>query len=189
MPMRMRSSLSEEFSRWVAQKWPASALAARPVEPADDHDGDAVELAHDGIGRGGALIGQRPDRRLQHAAGRILLAQIALERLEPRHADRDVGQPFAPRSAERVGDDDAQIVARQGAEAVAQPARGTVGVRGEETGRVGVDVGLVHARVRADPALVRLDDQHALVAPDYSTALAEYDFDQPRVATELLGHR
>jgi hypothetical protein len=72
------------------------------------------------------LVGHRQDGRLQHVAGRILLAQVALERLEPRHADGDVDQPLAPRPAEGVGDDDAQVVARQGPQPIPQLARGAV---------------------------------------------------------------
>ena len=55
----------------------------RQREPAHDGGGNAVELAHDGLGRAGQLVGHGEDRRLQRAAGRIALAEIAAQRREP----------------------------------------------------------------------------------------------------------
>src|SRR5215468_4924145 len=73
--------LSEEIAGRVAQEGAAAALSARPVEPADDDHGDAIELAHDGLGRRRQLVGDRKDGCLQHVACGILLSEIALERL------------------------------------------------------------------------------------------------------------
>ena len=60
----------------------------------------------------GQLVGQRQDRRLQHVAGGVELAEIALDRLEAGQADRDVDEPLAPGPAERVGDDDGRARGR-----------------------------------------------------------------------------
>src|SRR6266511_1645908 len=188
MPMRMRSFLSKEIAGRIAQERAAPAFTARPVEPANDGDGDPVELSHDRLGRARELVGHRDDRRLQHVTGRVLLAEIALDRFEPGHTDRDVGQSLSPGPPERVGDDDAQVVPRQGPQPGAHLPRGAVRVLGQKAGGVGVDVRLVHARVGADPAVLGLDDQHALVLPHDAAALAEYDLDQPRISPELLCH-
>src|SRR6266511_4025505 len=188
MPMRMRSFLSKEIAGRIAQERAAPAFTARPVEPANDGDGDPVELSHDRLGRARELVGHRDDRRLQHVTGRVLLAEIALDRFEPGHTDRDVGQSLSPGPPERVGDDDAQVVPRQGPQPGAHLPRGAVRVLGQKAGGVGVDVRLVHARVGADPAVLGLDDQHALVLPHDAAALAEYDLDQPRISPEVLYH-
>src|SRR5262249_41658848 len=75
--------LPEEIAGRVAQEGATAALSARPVEPADDDHGDAVELAHDGLGRRRQLVGDGKDGCLQHVACGILLSEIALERLRP----------------------------------------------------------------------------------------------------------
>src|SRR5256885_12491020 len=58
------------------------------------------------------LVGQRENGRLELAAGGGALAEVALERRDAAHADRDVRQALAPRPAERVGDDDGHVSAR-----------------------------------------------------------------------------
>src|SRR5437867_1680317 len=131
----------------------APRLATRPVEAADDDDGNAIELAHDGLGGGRELVGHGQDGRLEHVAGGILLAEIALDRLDARHADGDVGQALAPGTSEGVGDDDAEIVAGESAERFPELAGRAVGVLGQETGRLEIDVGLVDAGIGADPAM------------------------------------
>ena len=70
-------------------------------------------------------------------------------------------------------------------EPAAQGARGGVGIHGQEAGGVGVHVGLVDARIGADPAMVRLDDEHALGLADDAPRLAEYDLHQPGIAVDL----
>ena len=93
-------------------------------------------------------------------------------RLEPGEADRDVDEPLAPRPAEGVGDDDGELVAGERPQPLAQRARGAVGVLGQQAGGVRVHVGLVHARVGADEAVMRLHDEHALGLADDAPALA-----------------
>ena len=68
----------------IAQQGAARAVAARPVEPADDGHRHPVELAHDRLGGAGQLVGQGQDGGLEHVAGRIALAEIADDRLEAR---------------------------------------------------------------------------------------------------------
>src|SRR6266536_2025758 len=69
IPMSMASFLAEEIARGVAQEAATPALATGPVEPADDGDGNAVQLAHDRLGRPGQLVGESQDGGLQHVAG------------------------------------------------------------------------------------------------------------------------
>src|SRR5215813_4979536 len=178
--------LAEEISGGVAQEGAAAALAARPVEPADDDHGNAVEFAHDGLGRRGQLIGDGEDGRLQHMAGGVLLAQVALERLEPGHPDGDIREPLAPGPPEGVRDDDAEIVAGQGAQPIAQAPRGAVRVLGKETGGVCIHVGLIDPRVRADESVMRLHDEHALVLAHHAPALAQDDLYEARITPNLL---
>src|SRR5215831_19878141 len=180
--------LSEEISGRVAQEGAAAALATWPVEPADDSYGNTVELAHDGLGRRGQLIGDGEDGRLQHVAGGVLLAQVALQRLEPGHPDGDVREPLAPRPSEGVRDDDAEIVAGQGAQPLAQAPRGAVRVLGKETGGLCIHVGLIDPRIRADESVMRLHDEHALVLAHHAPALAQDDLDEARITPNLLRH-
>src|SRR5215831_501393 len=178
--------LPEEISGGVAQEGAAAALATRPVEPADDSYGNAVELAHDGFSRRGQLIGDGENGRLQHVAGGVLLAQVAFERLEPGYPDGDVREPLAPWPSEGVRDDDAEIVASQGAQPIAQTPRGAVRVLGKETGGLCIHVGLIHSRVRADESVMRLHDEHALVLAHHAPTLAQNDLDEARIAANLL---
>ena len=121
--------------------------------------------------------------------GRVQLAEIALERLKAGDADRDIGQPLAPRPSEGVGHDDGEGVAGQAPQTVAQRAGGAVGVLGQEARGVRVDVGLVDARVGADQAMMGLDDEDALVLAHDAAALAEDHLGEPRIAADLLGDR
>ncbi len=68
-------------------------------------------------------------------------------------------------------------------------ARRAVGVLRQEARGIGVDIGLVDARVGADPAVVRLHDEHALVASHHPPALAQDHLRELRVAPELEGER
>src|SRR2546426_4665711 len=97
--------LPEEVAGGFAQQRLRAFLARFQREPAHDRGRDAVELAHDRLGRAGELVRQRQDGRLQRAAGGIAFAEIAEERGEPGEPDRDVREPLAPGAAARVGDD------------------------------------------------------------------------------------
>src|SRR6266571_687699 len=128
--------------RGLAQERLAALLARGPPETADDRRGYPVELAHDGLGGRGELVGEGEYRGLQRAARGVALAEVAAERGEAGDADRDVREPLAPRAAEGVGDDDADVRAAERAHALAEAARGAVGILGQERDRVGVHVGL-----------------------------------------------
>ena len=157
MAMRMRSFLvwlSEQVPCRIAKQLPAGPFARLPVEAADDRDGNAVELAHHGLGGARELVGEGEDRRLQDVAGRVPLTEIVGDRLKAREADGDVAQPFAPRPAERVGDDDGQLVPRQLAQPVPDPARRAIRVLRQEARGVRIGVGLIHAGVGAHPSMI-----------------------------------
>src|SRR6266508_348580 len=115
IPMRMQSfpaRLSEQIAGRIAEQLPAAPVPRVPVEPANDGHRDATQLAHHRLGGARHLVGQRQDGGLQHVAGRIPLAEIALERQKAGEPDRDVGETLAPRPAEGVGDDDGQLMTR-----------------------------------------------------------------------------
>ena len=164
-------------------------LAGRQVEAAHEGDRNASEFAHDELGGARHLVGQRENGRLELAAGGVALAEVALERRDAAHADRDVRQALAPRPAERVGDDDGHVSARALPQALAQRPRGAVRILGQQRDRIAVHVRLIDARVGADPAVVRLGDEDAAVHPHDATRLPQDDLDQARIAVEMPRHR
>src|SRR5436309_816487 len=185
----VRLLLPEQIARGVAQEaLAAAAVVGREGEAAHDGGGHAVELAHHRLGGRGELVGEGENRRLQRPPRRIALAEIALERREAGHADGDVGEALAPWPAKGVGDDDADVAAGGRGESLAQRARRAVGVLGQERDAVGVDVGLVHPRIRAHPAVMRLGHEHAAIHADHAARLAQDPLDQPRVPAEPGGH-
>src|SRR5438067_388477 len=157
--MFRRGLLTEEVAGRIAQQRLGAVLAGRQRQPAHDRGGDAVELAHHGLGGGGQLVGDGEDRRLQRPPGRIALAEIAAQRCKAGDPDGDVDEALAPGPAERVGHDHVHLGPRLGAHGVAERAGRAIGVLGQQRDRVGVDVRLVHAGVGADPAVMRLGRQ------------------------------
>src|SRR5439155_18364557 len=92
--------LSEEVARGIAQQRLAAVLARRQRQAPHERGGNAVELAHDGLGGGGELVGDGEDRGLQRPARGIALAEIAAQRREAGPAGGDVDESLAPRPAE-----------------------------------------------------------------------------------------
>ena len=89
------------------------------------------------------------------------------DRGDAAHADRDVGEPLAPRPPERVGHDHGDLDARPGAQRVADVLGRPVGVDGQQRGPARFDVRQVDARVRAHEAVRGLaDDEVAAAAHD-----------------------
>ena len=82
-------------------------------------------------------------------------------RRHPGAADGDVGHPLAPRPAERVGHDHADLDAEPAPEPAADPPGRAVGVDGQQRGRALGDVGEVDAGVGADEPVAGLGDQRA----------------------------
>src|SRR5262245_38706588 len=190
MAIRMRSflvRLSEQVPCRIAKQLAAGPFTRLPVEAADDRDRDAAQLAHHGFGGGCHLVGEREDRGLQHVAGRVTLAEIVGDRLEAGETDGDVAQPFAPWPSERVGADDGQRVPRQFTESVPDPARRAIGILRKKARSVRIDVGLIHAGVRADPPMMGLDDHETEPRAHHPPTLAQDDLGQQGIASELLG--
>ena len=69
------------------------------VEAAHDRDRDRRRLAHHQLGRARDLVGDRDLGDVQLAAARVGLAAQVDDRGDARDADRDVGEPVAPRRA------------------------------------------------------------------------------------------
>src|SRR2546428_730111 len=187
--MFIRAASSEKIARGLAHERLRALLGGRQREPPHDRRRDPVELAHDGLRGPGELVGQRENSGLQRPAGRIALTEVAAEGREAGDADRDVREPLAPGAPERVGDDDAHVDAGQHAHAVAHLARRAVRVLGKQRHRVGVDGGPVPAGVRADPAVMRLGDDHALGHAHDAPRLAQDDLDERWLLAERWGHR
>src|SRR6266850_2356053 len=181
--------LSEEVAGRIAQQRLGAFLARHQRDSAHDGGRNAIELAHDRLGGAGQLVGNGEDGGLQRPAGGILLAQIAEDGREARHADGDVDEALAPRPPERVGDDHVHLGARARAHGVAKRARRAVGVHRQQRHHVGVHVRLIDAGVGAYPAVVRLGHQHAAVHADDAARLAQDHLDQARIAPETGGER
>ena len=97
-------------------------------------------------------------------------------------ADGDVGQSLAPRAAERVGDDHADVDAEVGAQPVADAPRRAVAVDGQQRGVARGHVRQVDARVGAHEAVRRLaDDQVAAAAHDAHRFLLDQRLGRRRV--------
>ena len=106
----------------------------------------------------------------------------------PGAADRHLGLAKAPRPAEAVDDHDCGPGLGGSRNLGANAPGGRVGVLGEERDHaVARDVRRVDARVRADQAAVRLDDQDAVLGTEHLAALGEDQLDQPWVLSELGG--
>src|SRR6266508_221090 len=180
--------LPEEVAGGFAQQRLRAFLARLQREPTHDRRGDAVELAHDRLGRPRELVRQRQDRRLQRAAGGIAFAEVAEERGESGETDRDVREPLAPGAAERVGDDHEDVGPGERAHAIPHGTGRAVGIYGQQRHVVCVDVGLIDTGIRADPAVVRLGDQDALVHSHHASRLAQDHLDEVWIFCEPGGH-
>ena len=98
------------------------------AEAAHDHDREATRLATREVGRPGDLIRDGDERRLQLAAATVDRAAQVDQRGHARDADRDIGGAVAKRTAERVGDDHADVFGGELAKAAANPPGALVGV-------------------------------------------------------------
>ena len=161
----------------------ARAAVAGCVEAAHDRDRRAVELAHDELRGAGDLVGDRDHRRPELVADRIALALQVAQHLDACGADCDVGRSLAPRAAEGVADDDADLAAGQLVQPRAQAGRGGVRIDGQEDERAGLGrVRRVDSARRADEAVARLGDHERAARANDALRLAENDLDPPRIA-------
>src|SRR4051794_13779781 len=110
----------------------ARGAAAGDRKAADDCDRDALDLAHRQLGGRRDLVGDRDQRRMELVAEGIVLPSQVAQHIDPGCADRDIDDPDAPGTAERVGDDDAELLSRSLLEPVAQPRSRRVGIFGQE---------------------------------------------------------
>ena len=121
------------------------------------------------VGRGGELVGDRDRGRRELAALAVGAPAPVVERRQPGAADRDVGLAEPPGRPKLSAITTAGRGARTPpASSRADPARRGVGVDGQQGDSVVAgDVRGVDAGVGADPARVRLDDQHAALGADH----------------------
>src|SRR3990172_2494859 len=85
---------------------PASPVTPGPAVPTNQGSRYPLRLAHDEIGGGGQLVGYCDLGDFELMARPVPRPSQVEDRLESGDADRDVCQSLAPRSAERVRDDD-----------------------------------------------------------------------------------
>jgi radical SAM superfamily enzyme YgiQ (UPF0313 family) len=124
----------------------------RPLHTPDDGGGDPSRLTHDQLGGGRQLVGDGHLGDLQGPAQRVGRTPKVDDGGDAGAADGDVGDPVAPRPAERVGDDHPHVDSRPMGHPVTDTPGRAVGVDGQQ-GDVAVgDVGLVDARVGAHEA-------------------------------------
>ena len=150
------------------------------------HEGSrpASRLPEHELGGRGDLVGDGAHGRGHEPAVGVACAAQVLERPEARNADRQVGDPEAPRAPQAVRDDDARGCPEAGPEPVPDPARGRVGVLGKQQhdlAALPANVAGVHAGVGKDEAVARLGDDHAVRHADDADRLPQDDLDLARV--------
>src|SRR6185295_293646 len=120
VPRRWRSrrgALSaEEVGGGGTNEVAATAARAAPVVASDQDRGDAAVLLHQQSRGGGELVGDAEDGVLEIAAGEIAAAAEIEERADARDTERHLDLTLAPRAAERVGHDRANVDLRGGSE-------------------------------------------------------------------------
>ena len=143
------------------------ARVAVPADPAHHRGRHPLRLAHDDARGRRDLVGERHDRDLELATGVIRRAAQIHRRGHPRDADRHVDEALAPGTTERVGDHDAESPKPQPLrEGLAEAPRRTIGVLGKQRQQPVGDVGGVHATVRTDEPVRRLDDDQVPATRD-----------------------
>ena len=111
---------------------PDAAVARRRRCAAHEGGRPARRLAEDELRGRGDLVGDGADRGGHRPAVGVGRAPEVLERPEAGDADREVGDPEAPRPPEAVRDDHARRHAEARRQPGADPPRGGVGVLGQE---------------------------------------------------------
>ena len=160
------------------------------LEAAHEHGGLAAVLAPREVGRGRGLVGDRDDRRVEHAPAASARPRQSSTAREPRDPDRDVALADAPRAAEGVGDDDRRGDAGQLAQPRAQRARGGVRVARQEH-----ELAAAPALDASTPAFAQTKPwcvrqiEHARPRAHDLRALAEDDLDEARVLAVLGAER
>ncbi len=112
---------------------------------------------------------------------RIVLPDVAVQRVDPGDADRNVGLALAPGSTERVGHDHRDVEAE-----LAEPFTGGTGggvavLRQDQHPLVGTARRLVDTGVGTHESVMRLGDQHRADLTDDPPRLPEDDLDHARI--------
>ncbi len=120
---------------------------------------------------------------LQLVARRVAAPAQVAERGDPGDAERYIGRSLAPRTPERIADDDPDVNSGQVAQAFAEPAGRGVRIEREqhECARAG-GVGGIDACARTDEAVPRLGDQKRRPRADDTDAFTKDRLDLGRVA-------
>ena len=109
---------------------------------------------------------------------------MIVQRIQPRHADGDVDQAFAPRPAERIGDNHG---AASQARSRSRRADASGSIRQYGCEIIACDIRLIDARIGADEPVLRLGDDDAAIHFHDAPRLSQDQFDQARVFVPLGG--
>ena len=108
----------------------------------------------------------------------IAPAALVAQRLHSGDADAEIDQAFAPRSAKCVGDENGDGERSALLQLAMKFAGGAVGVGGQKQGvAAAIDVRDINAAVGTDESVMGLGDEHAILSPDESAALAQRELD------------
>lgn len=128
------------------------------AQPPHDRDRQPVRLALHQITGRGQLVRGGDHGRAQRIAVRVAAAPQIVQHPHPGRADRDIGQPVAPRPPEGVRDDDADIDAERVPQPLPDRPRRGVRVLGQQQDRPGGSVRGVDPGGGHDQALPVLHD-------------------------------
>ena len=158
--------MSSSAGRTRARAPGPSSSVTRVAKSADDRDGYLGDLALDQFGGGGHLVGMSRRSNGQLVAVDVGAALVVVEDPDPGSPDREIDLAEPPRSAERVGDDDADADAEALLDSVPKCARGRVRVDREQQNTAGRDVGGVDTGRRHHETVPGLDDPGRTAAGD-----------------------
>jgi hypothetical protein len=142
---------------------------------ANDAGRCSVKLAADQAGGGREFVGYRFKARVQGVAVRIAAPAIIAQRFHPRNANAEIREPFAPRTAEAVSNDNGDGELGGLLEGEMKSAGRTVRIGGQKQGvSAAIDVGNIYSTVGTDKTVLRFRDEHSILAADNGSLLARW---------------
>ena len=124
-----RGGLTEEIAPFGNHEVVGTA-GARDLEPTHDCSRNPVGLPHHQLGGAGDLVADRDHRRMQLVADPVTRAAQIAQHFDACCTERNVDRALPPRAAERVGDQHADRLAGELAEALAKLRSGGIRIDG-----------------------------------------------------------